>query len=145
MIDDLAPWVWLTAGVLTCAAEAFAPGVFLLWIGLAAIATGLTSFLLPLGGAMALILFGVYAVICVLIGRRFYGARDIASDRPNLNRRADSLVGRVLTLEEAIAQGEGRARVNDSLWRVRGPDLPKGARVKVTSVEGGVTLRVEAT
>ena len=54
MSNDLAPWFWLAAGILTCAAEALAPGMFLLWIGLAAIATGLTSFVVAMGGAVAL-------------------------------------------------------------------------------------------
>jgi membrane protein implicated in regulation of membrane protease activity len=144
MTNDLAPWFWLAAGVLTCAAEALAPGMFLLWIGLAAIATGLTSFVVPLGGEWSLMLFGIYAVVCVIIGRKFYGSRDVASDRPNLNRRADALVGQVFLLEDAIENGEGRARVGDSVWRVHGPDLPKGTRVKVASVEGGVMLQVVA-
>lgn len=144
MTEDIAPWIWLAVGVVTCAAEALAPGMFLLWVGLAAIATGLTLFVMQLSGAMALVAFGVYAFICVLIGRKVYGAREIASDRPNLNRRADQLIGQVLILEEPIENGAGRARVKDSLWRVHGPDLPKGARVKVAGVESSVTLRVEA-
>lgn len=144
MSEDIAPWIWLAAGVACCAAEAFAPGMFLLWVGLAALATGLTLFLTQLSGAMALIVFGLYAFVCVLIGRKVYGAREIPSDKPNLNRRADQLIGQVLILEEPIENGAGRARVKDSLWRVHGPDLPKGARVKVAGVDGGVTLRVEA-
>ncbi len=143
MTSDLAPWVWLAAGVLACAAEALAPGAFLLWIGLAAIATGLTGFIVALGGAWALLLFGLYAVVCVLVGRQVYGSRAAASDRPHLNRRAEALIGRVFTLEDAIHDGEGPARVGDSVWRVRGPDLPKGARVKVAAVDTDMALRVE--
>jgi membrane protein implicated in regulation of membrane protease activity len=144
MTSDPSPWFWLVAGILTCAAEALAPGVFLLWIGLAAIATGLTSFVASLSLSWGLVVFGVYAVIGVIIGRKVYGAREIVSDRPNLNRRAEALIGQAFGLEDAIADGEGRVRVGDTVWRVRGPDLPRGARVKVVSVEGGVTLRVEA-
>lgn len=143
MTNELSPWFWLVAGVLTCAAEALAPGVFLLWIGLAAIATGLTSFVVSLSFAWALVAFGVYAVICVGVGRKVYGSRDIVSDRPNLNRRAEALIGQTFTLEDAIENGEGRARVGDSVWRVRGPDLPRGTRVKVAAVDGGIALRVE--
>ncbi len=144
MTHDVAPWIWLAAGVLTCAAEALAPGMFLLWIGLAAIVTGLISFAVSFSGPVALLVFALCAIVCVAIGRFFYGSRDIASDRPNLNRRADQLIGEVLVLEEPIENGAGRARVKDSLWRVVGPDLPKGARVRVASIEASVTLRVEA-
>ncbi len=145
MTNDLAPWLWIAAGVVVCALEALMPGAFLLWAGLAAIATGLLAFAVPMSGGMSMLALGVFAIVSVLIGRKVYGSRAIvASDRPNLNKRADALIGRVVILEDAIVNGEGRAKVNDSLWRVRGPDLPQGARVKIASIEGGVMLRVEA-
>ena len=56
------------------------------------------------------------------------------SDQPNLNRRAEQLVGRVLVLEEAIAGGRGKVRFGDTLWLAEGPELPAGTRVKVTGV-----------
>jgi membrane protein implicated in regulation of membrane protease activity len=139
-----APWLWLAGGVLLCAGEMLAAGMFLLWIGLAAIATGLTIFAFTLSLEWALILFGVYAVVLVAIGRKVYGAQERPSDRPFLNRRADALLGRTFVLDHAIKGGEGRIRVNDSVWRVRGPDLPAGATVTVTSIEDGVLLHVEA-
>jgi membrane protein implicated in regulation of membrane protease activity len=140
---DSGPWLWLTAGILLCAAETLAPGMFLLWIGLAAFATGLTAFAVTLGFEWTLIVFGLYAVLSLLVGRRFYGSRASEGDRPFLNRRADVLVGQMFFLERAIQAGEGRIKVNDSVWRVRGPDLPAGAKVLVTGVEEGVLLRVE--
>ena len=144
MTTDLAPWIWLAAGLVVCALEALAPGAFLLWAGLAAAATGLVSFAVPLSGAASMLVFAGCAIVSLLVGRKVYGTRSIASDRPMLNRRAEALVGRVFTLEDAIVDGEGRAQVQDSLWRVRGPDMPKGAHVRVSAVEGGTMLRVEA-
>jgi len=144
MTEDLAPWLWIAAGVVVCALEALVPGAFLLWAGLAAIATGLLSFAVPLSGAIAMLAFGAFAIVSVLIGRKVYGSRAIASDKPNLNSRANALIGRLVVIEDAIINGEGTARVNDSIWRVHGPDLPKGARVTITGVDSGVTLRVEA-
>ena len=140
----MGPWAWLIAGVLMGAAEMFCPGVFLLWIGLAAIATGCVLFFWPLTLPWTLMLFGVLAVVAVLIGRKFYGSRvETESDRPFLNRRADALIGRDFVLDQPITAGEGRIRVQDSIWRVRGADLEQGARVRVTGVEDGVILRVE--
>jgi hypothetical protein len=46
-------------------------------------------------------------------------------------------------LVTAIENGVGRARVGDSEWRVQGPDLPVGSRVRALSVNGN-TLVVEA-
>ena len=65
------------------------------------------------------------------------------SDEPLLNRRGEQLIGQVVTLEEATVNGRGRARVGDSLWRVTGPDLAAGTRVRITGIDHG-TLVVEA-
>ena len=138
-----APWIWLAAGILLCACESVAPGLFLLWIGLAAIATGLTAFVVSTGFEWTLILFGLYAVASLVIGRRVYGPRESIKESPFLNRRLESLIGREYALDHAIEQGEGRIRVNDTVWRVRGPELPAGTRVRVTGSEDGVLLRVE--
>ena len=140
----LGPWGWMTGGIALCAMEMFLPGVFLLWIGIAAIATGLSLFAAPLSLAWTLIEFGVLTLVFVLAGRKYYGSFDAIGDRPFLNQRAEALVGSTFKLEQAIDDGAGRIRVNDSVWRVKGPDLPAGARVRVTGVEGGVLLTVEA-
>ena len=65
------------------------------------------------------------------------------SDQPDLNRRAEQLIGRVLLLEEAIEGGRGKVRVGDTLWLAEGADLPAGTRVKVTGVRRDA-LQVEA-
>jgi inner membrane protein len=65
------------------------------------------------------------------------------SDQPDLNRRAEQLVGRVLLLEEAIEGGRGKVRVGDTLWLAEGADLAAGTRVKVTGVRRDA-LQVEA-
>ena len=65
------------------------------------------------------------------------------SDQPDLNRRAEQLIGRVLLLEEAIEGGRGKVRVGDTLWLAEGAELPAGTRVKVTGVRRDA-LQVEA-
>lgn len=136
------PWAWLVGGLALCAAEMVAPGVFLLWIGLAALAIGLLELLVSVPFAPSLLLFAVLAVTFSLVGRRLYGDWQ-RSDGPPLNKRAESLAGREFVLAEAIVHGSGRARVQDTSWRVSGPDAPAGARVRVTGVIDGVVLRVE--
>lgn len=142
--DLLGPWAWVVLGILFCVAEIAAPGAFLIWLGLAAIAVGLVNLALPLWTGWSLLLFSLFAVVFALVGRRYYGAeRGLAG--VGLNRRADALVGRTFIVEEAIVNGEGRIRVADGGWRVVGPDLPRGAMVRVAAVaDDGVTLRVEA-
>ena len=44
----------------------------------------------------------------------------------------------VFTLEEAIVNGVGKIKVDDSTWRVKGSDMPAGMKVRVMSVEGTI-------
>src|SRR3546814_8879557 len=52
-------WMWLSVGVLLAAAEIVAPGFFLIWIGAAAIVTGVVAWLVPIGVPVQL---GAFAV-----------------------------------------------------------------------------------
>jgi len=143
-LNNMAPhWAWLTIGVLLCAAEIVAPGFFLVWLGVAAIATGVLAFLLPVGVPMQLGIFAVLAFIALYGARRWLKANPIESTDPLLNQRGGRLVGEVLTLVTAIENGRGRAKVGDGEWPVRGPDTAAGTRVRVISADGGV-LVVEA-
>ncbi|MDB5509474.1 MAG: Inner rane protein YbbJ [Hyphomicrobiales bacterium] len=138
-------WTWLIVGLLLCAGEAVAPGLFLLWIGLAALANGVLLIALPLDLPWLLLSFGFFTALFVLAGSRFYGSRDeTSSDAPFLNRRAAALVGREARLQEAIVDGFGLVRIDDTVWRVAGPDLPAGARVRVVGLaRDGAVLDVE--
>lgn len=138
-----AHWVWIAIGLLLCAAEIFTPGVFLIFIGLAAIVTGLLLIVAPLSLTSSLLVFCAFSVATVFAGRRFYGANEAESDNPYLNRRAEAMIGKIFPLAEAIKGGEGAIRVSDTRWRVRGPDMPSGVRVRVTGVEDATVLRVE--
>lgn len=143
-LSNMAPhWAWLTVGVLLCAAEIIAPGFFLVWLGVAAIATGVLAFLLPIGVPMQLGVFAVLAFIALYGARRWLKANPIVSTDPLLNQRGGRLVGEVLTLVTPIENGRGRAKVGDGEWPVRGPDAAEGTRVRVVSADGGV-LVVEA-
>jgi hypothetical protein len=143
-LSNMSPhWAWLTIGVLLCAAEIVAPGFFLVWLGVAAIATGVLAFLLPIGVPMQLGIFAVLAFIALYGARRWLKANPIESTDPLLNQRGGRLVGEVLTLVTAIENGRGRAKVGDGEWPVRGPDAAEGTRVRVVSADGGV-LVVEA-
>ena len=136
-------WIWLSVGVLLVAAEIVAPGFFLIWIGAAAIVTGVLAWVLPLGIPLQLGIFAVLAIIALYGGRRWLKANPITSADPHLNQRAGRLVGEVLTLTRAIEDGRGRAKVGDGEWPVHGPDAAEGTKVRVVSADGGV-LVVEA-
>lgn len=140
--SDFGVWNWFILGAILLAIEILAPGVYLLWLGVAAIITGLLSFLLGNAGIWGwqtqVLVFLALSIICVLIGRRVFptsGSDD--TDEPLLNQRERQLVGRTATLEEPISEGRGRIRLGDTLWRVTGPDLAAGTQVRVVAAEGG--------
>jgi membrane protein implicated in regulation of membrane protease activity len=147
LISGLGLWSWWILGLVLLAAELAAPGVFLIWIGLAAVVIGALSLLFWEAAfwswQLQLLLFAVLSIAFALAGRRFYAGRNQISDEPMLNRRGESLVGRTATLQEPITEGRGRIRLDDTWWPVMGPDLPAGTRVKVV-VATGRDLTVEA-
>jgi membrane protein implicated in regulation of membrane protease activity len=137
MFAKLGTWDWLIFGVILMALELFAPGVFLFWLGLAALLVGLISFAVQPSWQMQILMFAVFVTAAVPVWRRLARASNAAStDNPFLNRRAEALVGRVFTLEKPIIDGSGTVRVDDTVWRVAGPDTPAGARVRVVEAKG---------
>jgi membrane protein implicated in regulation of membrane protease activity len=136
-------WLWLIGGVVLLIAEVIAPGFFLVFIGIAAMLAGLFTVLFDLGTASQLALFALYAVIAVLVGRRFYANRIGDSSDPLLNDRAARLVGRVVTVVEAVDEHGGRVRVGDGEWNARGGPAASGERVRIIGIDGNC-LKVEA-
>lgn len=147
MISDwivrLDAWAWIILGIVLVGVELLAPGVFFLWLGLAALATGLTDAVVGLSWQASTLLFAVLSVAAVLVGRAISPPSVQQDDASGLlNRRGEALVGRVFVLEAPIVSGEGRIRVDDSSWRITGPDQPAGSRVRVVRIDGA-TLIVE--
>lgn len=142
-IAAMGSWAWIVVGLALAAAEIVVPGAFLIWIGLAAVATGLIEAIFHFGSTWNLIILALLTFVFVLIGRKVYGGVSRVTDQPFLNRRAEALIGREFVLDHPIEHGVGRIRVDDSVWRVAGPDLPFGTRVRVTASMDGVDLRVE--
>lgn len=132
------PTAWLSIGIVLCIAEMIVPGVFLLWLGIAALLTGLAVFILPIPLAAQLLLFAVLSVATVYAGRRWSGSREIPSDDPLLNDRLARLVGEPVVVEEAIVGGRGRVRVGDGVWPATGADAAAGTRLTVTGAANGV-------
>ena len=143
-IENIDPaWLWLIGGVILLISEIIAPGFFLVFIGAAAIATGAFTLLFDLGTASQLALFALYAVIAFMVGRKVYANQNIDSTDPLLNDRSARLVGKVVTVVNAVDEHDGRVRVGDSEWSARGGPAAPGERVRITGVDGNC-LRVEA-
>jgi membrane protein implicated in regulation of membrane protease activity len=140
---SLGAWNWFILAAVLFLLEVLAPGTFMLWLGLSAILVGLISIAVVWSWQSQLIAFAVFALAAIPAWRYF--ARKVAhpADRPFLNRRTEAYVGRVFTLETPIVDGIGTVRIDDTVWRVSGPDAPAGSRVKVARADGA-NLMVEA-
>jgi hypothetical protein len=137
-------YAWWGIGLALMAAEAFAPGAFLLWLGIAAAVMGVVVLVLPdLSMLQQASLFAVLAVVAIQAYRTWLKPMESPSDQPLLNKRVAQMVGRTFVLEQPIQNGHGKIRVNDALWTVTGDDLPAGARVTVIGTEG-ISLKVQA-
>jgi membrane protein implicated in regulation of membrane protease activity len=141
--DHLEFWHWLILALVLAGIEMLTPGFFAIWLGGAALITGLIVLVISsMSWEGQLILFAILAAVSVLawykIGRRVM----IATDDATLNRRGDSLVGRTGDLIEPIVNGRGRVKIDDSTWRAEGHDAPLGTRMVVTGVQGAI-LKVD--
>lgn len=148
IFSELGPWNWMLLGFVLLAAEILVSGVFLLWIGIAALLTGAIS--IQLWGKdfwswqVQVLVFLALSLISAYAGKRLMDSRrNEETDQPLLNRRAEQLVGRTARLETAIENGFGRVRLDDTIWRVSGPDMAAGAQVRIVAVRNG-TLEIEA-
>jgi len=136
-------WLWLIGGVVLLIAEVIAPGFFLIFIGAAAIATGLLTLVTGLPVALQLAVFAVLAFLSVrIVGRRFYASRYDYTADPLLNDRAARLLGKVVVVVQPIDSNGGRVRVGDSEWSARGGPAAAGDRVRIVDIEGNC-LKVE--
>ncbi len=128
--------IWILAGLLLLGAEIFIPGVFLLWIGIAAVGTGLMLFAVVPPFWVAVVTFIALLAAGIAIALRLKRAEH---PRPRVNMPNSGLVGRHGVLIEPGTTGP-RVRVGDSDWAARLPrdvaESASGTRVRVEGIDG---------
>ncbi len=134
--------LWLIAGLVLMLLEVVAPGVFLMWLGLAALGTGLVIQVIDPGFAWQVVVFAAFAAVAIAIGLRVRSSRKAAQ----VNTPISGLVGREAVVLEFHGR-TGRVRVGDTDWSARlagGTETPEPqARLRVVDVNG-TTLIVGA-
>lgn len=140
-LNSLEPhWFWLALGLILAIGEITIPGVFLIWLAAAALATGLLAWVTPLGMPVQIVVFAALAIAFVFTGRNFLRRHPIESADPQMNDRGARAVGENVIVTSVIAGGSGRVRLGDSEWLAKGPDAEPGTRMKVTGHDGVVLL-----
>ena len=137
-------WNWLLLGLVLIIAEILAPGICLVWFGVGALAVGGILFLLPtVGWQLQWLLFVTLSMGSIVVWWLYDKNRSDSTQQTSLNRRGQQYVGRVFTLDTPIVNRQGRVRIDDSSWKIQGPDCPAGTRVRIVGVDG-IVLKVTA-
>jgi membrane protein implicated in regulation of membrane protease activity len=136
-------WLWFILGVVLIVMEMVAPGVVFLWLGLAALATGVVATAgSTLSWELQLLCFAILSAVSIVAGRRFVVRRVTPHDHPGLNARGSTYIGKTYVVAEPVVNGRGKLTIDDTIWIVSGPDTPAGAKVKVAGQDGTI-LKIE--
>jgi len=140
---DVSVWHWFALAVVLVVLEIVAPTTFLIGPAAAAVLLGLAVAIAPgLDWRWQVLAYAVLAVVFTVVAQRLLRQRKGEPDAsPSLNQRSQSYVGRRFHLDEALPDGRGRMRVDDTWWQVtaqNGQSLAAGTPVEVTGFDGAV-------
>jgi membrane protein implicated in regulation of membrane protease activity len=136
-------WFWWILAAVLLLGELLSPGVFLIWLALAAATVGAVTSVVTLGWQVEALLFAGLAVAYVLVAAPWYTQKLRGNtDRPTLNQRIYAFVGKIYVLKQPIVDGAGKLDIDGTRWDIIGADQAVGTTVRVVAVEG-IRLRVE--
>ncbi len=143
LFTELNSWHWGIIAVILIILEVFAPGAFMIWLGVGAAVVSVILLLAPsMSWELQFVIFAIVSVASIFGWRTYASKNPTKTDQPNLNQRGEQYVNRVFTLDEPVVNGLGKIKVDDSTWKIEGDDCEPGTKVRVTGVDG-VVLKVE--
>ncbi len=138
MMDiEMVFWFWWVAAIFLLAIEMLSAGFFFLWMAVSAFITGGLLLIVPIISVeIQLFIFSILSICSVIVWKRYMVKHPIKTDHPHLNQGSSQYIGHTFTLIEAIENGWGKIKVNDSRWKVEGKDYPVGTKVKIMAMDG---------
>ena len=121
--------------------EVVVPAFFFLWMSVASLITGIIVWIAPsssLSNDVQIVIFSVLAIMAIIAWWLWGKRLKIQSDQPLLNQRGSQYIGRTFNLYEPIENGQGKIKVDDSIWKVHGEDCNINTKVKVVACRGTV-------
>jgi len=149
MVNFMGPWTWVVIGLVLLGLEILMPSTFLLWPGIAAMGVGVLTLILGIDNPVwpwqaQVLVFLIFSLVTAYFGRKVLKDKDWdKSEVEGLNERGSQLVGQMGVISDAITNGQGRVKIGDTTWRVKGEDAKAGSKVRVVSADGS-TLVVES-
>jgi membrane protein implicated in regulation of membrane protease activity len=132
-------WYWWVLALVFLVVEILAPGFFFLWMAASGFVTGIMVWLIPsVSMNVQIVVFSILSIIAIAVWKFFLKKHAAETDQPLLNKRGAQYIGRVFNLYQAIENGQGKIKVDDSIWKVQGQDCDIKTRVKVTAIRGTV-------
>jgi len=132
-------WYWWVLAIIFLVIELLVPAFFFLWMSVSAVVTGVIVWIIPsISTDIQILIFSVLSIISIVVWRVYGKKITIATDQPLLNKRGSQYVGRTFNLHEAIENGEGKIKVDDTIWKVHGEDCDINTKVKVIASRGTV-------
>lgn len=107
-------FIWATIGIVLLTIEMFVPGIYMLWIGIAALVTAVAAFVFPSLDAWLLVIFALSTVATAIVGARVYA--QINQQPTQLNEMRAQLVGQRGVCIAVGATNQVRIRVNGVEW-----------------------------
>jgi membrane protein implicated in regulation of membrane protease activity len=132
-------WYWWVFAVIFLVVEMLIPAFFFLWMSVSALVTGIIVWLIPgVSTDIQILIFSLLSIVAIVVWRVYGKKISITSDQPLLNRRGSQYVGRIFNLHEPIVNGQGKIKVDDTIWKVYGEDCDIHSKVKVLASRGTV-------
>lgn len=125
-------WYWFIAGIFLIILETIAPVAYFLWFGISAILTGTIQYLKPIDLITQTFIFSTFVVVTTIGGRRLMRLTNFGGKSNNsINKKPSQLIGLEIRLFVPIENGCAQVKIGETLWNIKGPDLPKGKIVKI--------------
>ena len=133
------PWAWVIGGLVLAGLEILVSGVFLLWIGLGAIAVGLILAAVPgLPLPWQALAFAASMLASLGLGFVIQRRSGLSQQDSLLNRETEAMVGQRYVAITAFAAGRGRIKVRDSSFAALSDDaIAAGDLVDVVAIRDG--------
>ncbi|MFV0626246.1 MAG: NfeD family protein [Alphaproteobacteria bacterium] len=135
---DITYWHWISFGLFMIFSELVTPGFYFLWIGLAAVLSGVVSYIFPeLDFVVIGSIFAISSVVFCYLGKISLYKKVSNEASSSLNNRAAQNIGLTVVVFEEIVNGAGKVKVGDSVWPAKSKEDKKvGDAVKIVDVDG---------
>ncbi|MDP2193631.1 MAG: NfeD family protein, partial [Alphaproteobacteria bacterium] len=121
-MDYISFWHWLILATILIGLESLAPLAYLMWFGIAAIFQSILTYLFIENPMIQIFSYSILAFLVTIFGRRFIPIHVEQKNQRNMNKRLESMIGKIVILDNPIINGQTQLTIDASIWKATGPD-----------------------